>query len=152
MARLSKVEEKLKINALWIAYEKYISEGNDTPSQDMVTKRANKREEIKACNTPIGKKTIASSKNKRIKELRETMNSKKNKVSELKSLAPTELSTKIEQLLSSLAANSKLAQKIENLEKRLRNKDKILDEKEALIIELLEEKGRLMTVLGQIKV
>ena len=137
--RLTKEEEELKINALWIAYEKYISEGNDTPSQDMVTEQANKREEIKACNTPIGKKTLASSKNKRIKELRETMNSKKNKVSELKSLAPTELSTKIEQLHSSLEANAILAQKIENLEKRLRNKDEALEEKEIRITKLSKE-------------
>jgi predicted RNase H-like nuclease (RuvC/YqgF family) len=137
--RLTKEEEELKINALWIAYEKYISEGNDTPSQDMVTEQANEREEIKACNTPIGKKTLASSKNKRIKKLRETMNSKKNKVSELKSLAPTELSTKIEQLHSSLEANAILAQKIENLEKRLRNKDEALEEKEIRITKLSKE-------------
>lgn len=137
--RLTKEEENLKVNALWIAYEKYISEGNDTPSQDMVTEQANKREEIKACNAPIGKKTLASSPNERIKELRETMSSKKNKVSELKSLAPTELSTKIEQLQSSLEANAILAQKIENLEKRLRNKDEALDEKEIRITKLSKE-------------
>jgi len=137
--RLTKEEENLKVNALWIAYEEFIAEGNDTPSQDMVTEKANKRKEIKACSTPIGKKTLASSKNKRIRKLREVMNSKKNKVSELKSLAPTELSTKIEQLHSSLEANAILAQKIENLEKRLKNKDEALDEKEIRISELSKE-------------
>ncbi len=139
MARLSKEEEKLKADALWMAYEKYISEGYDTPSQDMVTEKANKQAEIKACKTPIGAKTLASSKNERIKELRETMSSKKSKVSELKSLAPTELSTKIEQLQSSLEVNATLAQKIENLEKRLKNKDAALDEKEIRITELSKE-------------
>ncbi len=152
MARLTKEEEELKADALWIEYEKYIAKGNDTPSQDMVTEKANKREEIKACNAPIGEKTLASSKNKRIKKLRETMSSKKNKVAELKSLAPTELSTKIEQLHSSLEVNAILAQKIENLEKRLINKDEALDGKETRITELSKEIGNLRDQLRQMKV
>ncbi len=152
MARLTKEEEKLKADALWKAYAKYISEGNDTPSQDMVRDWANKYEEIKACDTPIGAKTLAQSKNKRIVELRETMNSKKNKVAELKSLVPTELSTKIEQLHSSLEANAILALKIENLERRLKNKDAMMNIKENRINELLNEVKKLREIFEDKKI
>jgi hypothetical protein len=152
MANLTKVERELKADALWAAYKEYLEKGNDTPSQDMVTDRANEREEIKACDEPIGAKTLAQSKNPRIKKLRETMNSNKEKVKNLKDIAPTELSIKIEQLHSSLEANAKLAQIIETLKKRLLRKDERLEEKEVRIIELSEEIGRLRASLRQIKV
>lgn len=152
MGNLTKAERKLKADALWAAYEEYLEEGNDTPSQDMVTDRANKRDEIKACDTPIGAKTLTQSDNVRIKELRETMNSNKEKVTDLKAIAPTELSVKMEQLHSSLQANTILAQMIESLKNRLKRRDERLEEKETRIIELSEEVGRLRTKLKQIKV
>ena len=41
MANLTKAERELKADALWAAYKMYLEEGNSTPSQDMVTDRAN---------------------------------------------------------------------------------------------------------------
>ena len=152
MANLTKAERKLKADALWAAYGEYLEEGNDFPSQDMVTARANERDEIKACDEPIGTKTLAQSKNSHIKELRETMNHKKERLTALKAIAPTELSIKIEQLHSSLAVNTLLAEKIESLNRRLKNKDDALEKKDNRIFELSNEIRRLRDELKQIRV
>jgi len=151
MPRLSKEEEALKIQALWTSYEEFLDEGIDTPSYDQVTNRANQQQEVRACSQLIGAKTLAQSKNKQLIKLREAIKSKKTKVAELKTLAPTELSIKIEQLHSSLQANAILAEKIENLEKRLENKTRMLEQKETHILEFSTEISKLRKEIEQLK-
>ena len=78
MPRLTKKEEEIKANALWLAYEKYKSKGIDVPSHEMITELANSFDEIKKCNKSIGKKTLAQSKNEKIKNLRSHLKKKEN--------------------------------------------------------------------------
>lgn len=151
MARLTRKEVDLKIDALEIADEEFVAEGNDEPSYDQITDRANKREEIKACKEPIGAKTLAQSKNKRIVKLREKIQSRKRKISELKAYAPTELTIKIEQLHSSLEGNSILAKKLEESDKKLKRRDEMLEDKDIIISNLSKEIEMLRNDLRQSK-
>ncbi len=140
----------LMLKTLTDAYEKL---KNGYPSFDDITVKANQSDEIRFSKEgKIGDKTLLQSKNKDIKVLRERIQSDKKDIAELKAIAPTELSIKIEQLHSSLQANNILANKVENRDKRLRNKDKALDEKDIRITELSKEIARLRAELRQIKV
>ncbi len=148
--RPSAERSALMLKVLTEAYEK-LKNGN--PSFEDIIYEANKFDAVRLSKEgKIGDKTLLQSNNKDIKALRERIQSDKKKIVDLKVIAPNELFIKIEQLHSSLEANAILALKIENLEKRLKNKDEALEGKETRITKLSKEIERLRSELRAMKV
>lgn len=148
--RPTKEREILIVEVLNEAYEK-LKNGN--PTFEEITEKANQSDAIRLSKEgKIGDRTLLQSKNPDIKALLERIQSDKKKVADLRVIAPTEFSIKTEQLHSSLGTNAILALKIENLEKRLKNKDEALEGKETRITKLSKEIERLRSELRAMKV
>lgn len=135
--RPSKERETLIYQALATAY-KELKETN--PSFSEIITKANEYDFIKLSKEgKIGDKTIFTSKNKYIIELRELINNNKNEINRVLSKAPTELSNKIKELRSSLSANAILVREIESLENRLANMKSIIEDRDNRITTRNEE-------------
>lgn len=138
--RPSKERETLIYQAFAMAYAE-LKETN--PTFPEITTKANEYDIIKLSpEGKIGDKTIFTSKNKDIVQLREQITEDKKEINNVISKAPSELSNKIKELRSSLSVNATLLKEIESLENRLEAKESIIEDRENRIerknIEILE--------------
>ena len=135
--RPSKEREILIYQALSMAYAE-VKETN--PSFPEIITKANEYDFIKLSKEgKIGDKTIFTSKNKDIIELRKLINGNKNEINKVLFKAPTELSNKIKELRSSLSANAILVREMESLENRLTNMKSIIEDRDNRITKKNEE-------------
>jgi hypothetical protein len=139
MPRLSKEEQRVKIEAAWDEFEKIritaADKGVNEFTWEQFVNRINKREDILQFKTGISPSTLKQPKTDELKILKKEIDEFCKNFSITKSMVPDLVK---EQLNSSLAANYVLTEKIENLTQKLKAKDVQLKIADNRIIQLLD--------------
>lgn len=131
MARLSKKETEIKLDASWQAFEVLKNESDGQPNNkatfDNILTIANEDERILALGQPIGRTTLVQPRGKGFVKLNKAISEYREEHKKRKILIPKKAKGKIEnlneQLQSAMESCIKLQEEVHSLQKRLDNKE-----------------------------